>query len=104
MHEGDDMITTNIDSFGSALLKIADTTSDPRMAAKARCSARQLCTVQSDELEQFIKSARDELDWYKSDYRDSFDQSVQTQFAIQTASGIAKQAINAIIRLRQNAS
>lgn len=85
-------------------MKIADTTSDPRMAAKARCSARQLRTVHPDELERFIKSARAELDWHKSDYRDSFDQSVQTQSAIQTASEIAKQAINAIIRFRQNAS
>jgi hypothetical protein len=92
---------TDISPLAAALLAIADITSDPIMAGRARYHERLLCAAQPGELEHLVKSIRDELDSYKSDYRDSLDQSDETRAAIQSTYDIAKSTINALIRLRQ---
>jgi hypothetical protein len=85
----------------SALQNIADITSDPVMASTARRRARLLATKPSNEFEPTVKSIRDELNDYKSDFRDSLDQSESTQTAISTAYDVAKRTINELIRARQ---
>jgi hypothetical protein len=91
----------DISPLAAALANIADITSDSIMAARARYHERLLRATQPSELEGLVKSIRDELDSYKSDYRDSLDQSAETRAAIQSTYDIAKHTINALIRLRQ---
>ena len=93
------MLTT-LDRLAASLLEIAAVTSDSTMANTARYHEEELRKFSGAELERFVKSLRDNLNYYKSDYRDSLDRSARTQGAIDRAYEAAKQTIDEIIRSR----
>jgi hypothetical protein len=86
-----------------AIHRLGECSSDsPEISACLRWEA-SLSTAQTHSAEQLVKQLRDELQYYKSNFNDSFDQSEQILELRQQARDVAKKVVNYFVLRRRAA-